>query len=99
MMERFELAAERVGMCLQEQFSDASFDSYFKEVSGFLKRMCQKYVQIANGYEAEHIEVMQLENQKLYEQVLPEYYRQSFLNPAYAAEKLGEEYGRVLSWL
>ena len=99
MMERFELAAERVGMCLQEQFSDASFDSYFKEVSGFLKRMCQKYVQIANGYEAEHIEVMRLENQKLYEQVLPEYYRQSFLNPAYAAEKLGEEYGRVLSWL
>ena len=99
MMERFELAAERVEMCLQEQFSDASFDSYFKEVSRFLKLMCQKYVQIANGYKSEDIEVLKMENHKLYEQVLPENYEHSFLNPAYAVEKLGEEYGRILSCL
>ena len=101
MRERFELAAERLGMCLKEQFPSAAFDSYFKEAAGFLNHMCGQYDSIAkeghvNGLS---MEALQEENRKLYEPVFPKNYETSFLNPAYAVQELGEEYGRLLSWL
>ena len=101
MRERFELAAERLGMCLNEQFPSAAFDHYFKEVAGFLNFMCGQYDRIAQeGYViGMSMEALQEENRKLYEQVFPESYETSFLNPAYAVQELGEEYGRLLSWL
>ena len=49
MIERFELAAERVEMCLQEQFPNPEFDCYFKEAAGFLKMMCQQYDKVAKA--------------------------------------------------
>lgn len=38
-------------------------------------------------------------NAKLYEDILPDVYDRSYGNPAYATEKLGAEYGPVLSAL
>ena len=101
MRERFELAAERLGMCLNEQFPSAAFDSYFKEVAGFLNFMCGQYDRIVQEGDVigMSMEALQEENCKIYEQVFPESYETSFLNPAYAVQELGEEYGRLLSWL
>lgn len=101
MKERFELAAERLGMCLTEQFPVVAFDHYFKETAGFLKFMCEQYDMLSQGKDvaALSMEELQADNCKLYTQVFPENYKNSFLNPAYAVQELGEEYGPLLSWL
>ena len=102
MMERFELAAERLSECLKEQFPVEAFDRYFKEAGSFLHKMCVQYLNIASG--AFNVTKMSQEdlaaqNCSFYENVLPEKYETSFLNPAYAVKELGEEYGRLLSFL
>lgn len=99
MRERFELAAERLDMCLQEQFPIAAYDRYFKEAAGFLKLMCEQYDRVAEENRNLSLEELQTENRRFYEAVLPESYEKSFLNPAYAVQELGGEYGRFLSWL
>lgn len=102
MRERFELAAERVGMCLDEHFPVTAYDSYFKEAAGFLKHMCEEYDRIAAGtcdILGMSVDKLQESNCRLYKQALPKNYEVSFLNPAFAAQELGEEYGRLLSWL
>ena len=42
---------------------------------------------------------LRVRNRKLYEEILPENYGESYANPDYAAKMLGEEYGPVLAAL
>ena len=42
------------------------------------------------------LEELQQRNRELYQDILPENYDTSYANPAYAAEKLGNEFGRYL---
>ena len=101
MLERFELAEERLKACKEERFPIASFDSYFKEVEGFLELICQQYGSIASGAfdtGAITMEALKAGNEALYFQAFPKQYEMSFLNPAYSVEQLGEEYGRLLSY-
>ena len=102
MMERFELAKERLDECLKEQFPIEAFDRYFKEAGGFLQKMCVQYLYIASGkFDVSRLSMEELEakNRSFYESVLPKQYETSFLNPAYAVKELGEEFGRLLSFL
>ncbi len=102
MMERFELSAERLTECLEEQFSAAAYNRYFKEAAGFLKEMCEQYKDIASGkfdVTVNSLEELQAINHKLYADVLPQQYETSYLNPTFAVKELGEEYGRLLSYL
>ena len=102
MMERFELAKERLDECLKEQFPIEAFDRYFKEAGGFLQKMCEQYLDIASGKfdVSEHsLEELEAKNRSFYENVLPKQYETSFSNPAYAVKELGEEFGRLLSFL
>jgi len=102
MKERFELALERIRGCAGECFALMAFDRYFKEVTAFLLEVCSQYEQIAEGtFDVFSMPMDELKerNYKLYENVLPDQYETSFLNPAYAVKALGEDYGRMLSWL
>ena len=45
------------------------------------------------------LEALQEENYALYQDILPENYRESFANPDYAVEVLGDGYGQLLSFL
>ena len=102
MNERFELAVERLQECVKEQFPVEAYDRYFKEVAAFLQMMCAQYTCIASGkYDVTKMSAEELEanNRALYENVLPEQYETSFLNPAYAVRELGEEFGRLMSCL
>ncbi len=102
MIERFELSAERLTQCLQEQFLVEAYDLYFKQAAGFLKKMTEQYEKIASGkfdVTVNTLEELQNQNDKLYKDILPKQYENSFLNPAYAVKELGEEYGRLLSCL
>ncbi len=102
MMERFELATERLGECLKEQFPMEVYDRYFKETGSFLNKISKQYLDIASGafdvtsLSLEELEVM---NHSFYENALPKQYETSFLNPAYAVKELGEDFGRLLSFL
>lgn len=54
--------------------------------------------------EAAHVDMDSLEecqawNDRLYQDILPENYEKSYGNPDYAVEMLGEEHGRILSFL
>lgn len=100
--ERYELAAERVrgidretngGECtVPDQMRD-----YFAKVSSYLVLMMDTYEEIDTGtfYELS-LEQLQQRNSELYRDILPENYDTSYANPAYAADKLGEEFGRYL---
>lgn len=100
--ERYELAAERVrgikwetnggGYVVPEQMRD-----YFAKVSSYLVQMMDTYEAVDTGsfYELS-LEELQQRNRELYQDILPENYDTSYANPAYAAEKLGNEFGRYL---
>ncbi len=102
MQERFELAYERVSACLFENYPTEGYDHYFKEAASFLKMMCEHYTDIRDGKFSVtecSLDMLQEKNQMLYAKVEPKQYETSFLNPDYAVSKLGEEYGKLLSWL
>ena len=100
--ERYELAAERVrgikwetnggGCVVPEQMRD-----YFAKVSSYLVQMMDTYEAVDTGsfYELS-LEELQQRNRELYQDILPENYDTSYANPAYAAEKVGNEFGRYL---
>jgi aminopeptidase len=100
--ERYELAAERVrgikwetnggGCVVPEQMRN-----YFAKVSSYLVQMMDTYEAVDTGsfYELS-LEELQQRNRELYQDILPENYDTSYANPAYAAEKLGNEFGRYL---
>lgn len=101
MKERFELAAQRVEQCLEEQFPIAAYDKFFKETAAFLQLMCREYQDImADPKLLQYsMEELQKKNHMLYEHMFAQKYETSFLNPAYAVQELGLEYGQVLSCL
>lgn len=102
MKERFELAYERLNACLSERYPVEGYDSYFKEVAGFLKAMCEHYVEIETGtfdVTKTSITLLQERNRMLYSKVEAKGYETSFLNPAYAVAVLGDAFGKLLSWL
>lgn len=100
--ERYELAAERVRGINRETSGDNSvvpeqMTDYFAKVSSFLVQMMDTYEEIDTGsfYELT-LEELQKRNHALYQDILPENYDTSYANPAYAVDKLGEEFGRYL---
>lgn len=102
MKERFELAYERLNACLFEKYPVEGYQRYFREVAGFLKAMCEHYIEIRDGQFCVtecSLDALQERNQMLYAQIEPTQYAVSFSNPAFAVEELGEQYGRLLSWL
>ena len=100
MEERYALAMERIEEMMREQTVPAPFDSYFRSVAGFLIQMKQVREQLILG-EAETftLEQWQQMNHKMYEDILPENYDNSYGNPVFAVEALGEIHGKILSFL
>lgn len=73
---------------------------YFTRTAGFLIQMEETW----DWVEKEKIKQASLEeckaqNQALYWDILPKQYAFSYANPAYAVQKLGESFGRLLSFL
>ncbi len=102
--ERYELATCRIKeikqeikneKCISEKFQD-----YFYQMAGFLEQMIDLKEELeAGNYFTCSLEELQDKNKRLYEDILPEYYDESYGNPAYAVDKLGEKHGHLLSFL
>ena len=100
MEERFELAYERIAGIPQEHILDDNFQSYFSFVSDFLMFMKETYRFVESGeLRTVSLEKLQEHNHKLYEDILPEHYEQSYANPTYAVKQLGQEHGAMLAFL
>ena len=100
MTERFELSMERIREICTEEMHDKNFEEFFQRTAKFicriedlLKKVEQDWLKTATEEE------LRAENQALYEDILPEFYEKSFANPDYAVEKLGEDYGKLFSFV
>lgn len=112
--ERFLLAEERIREIERETSGDgnreaeeekcaampAAFREYFHAMADFLILMADTYRYVADGrlYLAS-LEELRKRNYELYQDILPENYDRSYGNPAYSAARLGEDYGRLFSFL
>ena len=101
--ERYGLAFERIKQINSEcDILQDGFYEYFKRVSGFIIEMDKlKHNIDTKYYENAALEELQRVNTDLYKDVLDstDAYDKSFANPSYACERLGLDYGRLLSFL
>lgn len=98
--ERFDLSMERIAVITQEDTTKQPFTDYFRNVAAFIIMMEELVLKIERDElsDASFEELQQL-NKKLYEDITRDNYLTSYSNPTYAAEFLGKEYSRVLSFL
>lgn len=95
--ERFALAEERLSIIKEEKILTGKYGDYFERTAEFLMMACGIYKQIAGGsYKEKSLSELKESNYRLYEDILPENYAESYANPAYAKECFGGEYGKLL---
>ena len=98
--ERFPLVMERLESIGQEETVSQPYLDYFRHVAAFLAELGRLEEEVVSrDWKAVSLEGLRQENYRLYQDVLPEHYGESYGNPAYAVQCLGEEYGRLLSAL
>lgn len=98
--ERYDLTIDRIGRICMEKTVGEQFREYFQKTAEFILEIERIRKLIETGmWKQLSTEEKREENRKLYEDILPEQYAASYANPAYAVQKLGEEYGRILSFL
>ena len=103
--ERMELAISRLSEVFEEQWtceneSFAPFKDYFTKTANFLLQVYDVHNLVNEpGAPSMSMEEWQQLNARLYEDILPEAYADSYANPAYACKMLGREYGQILSAL
>jgi len=98
--ERYDLSMARIRDFLTEETVPEVYRDYFKKVTELIIQCGEVLKAKKDG----SLDKMTLEegralNQKLYADVLPGAYETSYANPAYAVQTLGEEYGKLLSYL
>ena len=98
--ERHELALERIGQFAGEETVEEPYRDYFRKTAEFIL-MAEKVLEMQNSGELEKLNLDEAKalNRRLYEDVLPGQYGESYANPAYAVERLGKDFGRYLSFL
>ena len=98
--ERYDLSMARIRDFLTEETVPEVYRDYFKKVTELIIQCGE----VLKAKEDGSLDKMTLEegralNQKLYADVLAGAYETSYANPAYAVQTLGEEYGKLLSYL
>ena len=103
--ERLELSLDRI-RSIKEEDARLPYGLYFKRTAGFLGMIRELLTargigekELPESWEKLSLEELSDWNHRLYEDILPENYGESFANPDYAAECLGKEFGPLLSFL
>ena len=98
--ERFLLVSERIGEIGKETVLPENLNAYFQKTAEFLNYVLELHKKIKNGWlKKASLEALRENNQHLYQDILPDAYETSFANPAWAVKVLGNEYGKLLSFL
>lgn len=99
-LERLELSMERIREICTEEMQNKNFEEYFQKTAKFICRIEKLLKKIENDWlKTATEEELRAENQALYEDILPEAYEESYGNPDYAVAKLGDNYGKLLSFI
>ena len=101
-LERYELSKERIGLIINEETIDEKYRNYFVSVAKFIESICCFYEDESKRFsENANITFEELRdiNTNLYGDILGDAYDESYANPDFAVEKLGEEYGKILCLL
>ena len=107
--ERITLAMERVAQIQQDAdylnaidikvLKDAYAD-YFSRVASFISYLDSVRMAVdSKTFDDYSLEELKNINTRLYEDITGSNYDTSFANPAYAVEKLGEDYGQIMSFI
>ena len=100
MNERYELAIERIRSIVNENTVGQKYRDYFQTVARFILEIDAVKKRLENKQNEEcTFEDLKSENYNLYKDILSQNYEGSYANPTYAVVKIGEEYGRILSFL
>lgn len=99
-IERLSLAKERIAAILEEHTVPEAYEKYFHRTAEFILMTADLAEKLLAGEGRSWTEeTWQQVNHALYADILPEHYAESYGNPAYAVETLGETHGRILSFL
>ena len=98
--ERLELSFARIAEICEEQVVSEQFQPFFARTASFLLMIKELLEDIQhNAYQGASLEALKEQNSRLYEDILPGHYENSYANPRYATEQLGEEYGKMCAFL
>ncbi|MCM1136631.1 MAG: aminopeptidase [Clostridium sp.] len=98
--ERFLLAKERIEEIKNESGLQPEYQRYFIKMAEFLELVNENYAFIAEGgLSHASLEELKSRNYRLYEDILPENYGDSYANPEVCGRIFGEKYGQVLCLL
>lgn len=97
-MERYDLATERIARFADETQVKEPFLPYFAEMARFAGQI-EELARLQMREEMEEWSLAELQdyNHLLYQDILPQHYENSYANPAYAARLLGPEFGPLLA--
>lgn len=102
MEERFNLCVERIKEIKSEPQLKEPFGSYFAQVASFLLEIAEIYKKTAERKEQTLLgsNIWNEEsNERLYGELLEGSYVNSYTNPAYAGRLMGQNWGRLLSFV
>lgn len=110
--ERLELSIGRLEEISQEQWENKNNDTvltnvkkYFDDIAQFILYAYDVLLTVDKNsasdcwYEKLDMDAHKRMNYELYKDILADNYASSFANPSYAVQMLGEDYGKVLSFL
>lgn len=98
--ERYDLTLERLRNILHENTTAERYRLYFQSMAEFLLHLADIREKVENRvWEQISPEELKSENEMLYQDLIPENYRQSYANPEYAVAGLGKTFGAFLSAL
>ena len=98
--EREALCRERIDEIAKDNNAVAPYEDYFSKVATFIRQLFKVLDDNREGiYRKADMARLQASNYALYEDVLPTNYDNSYANPDYANEKLGNEIGPLLCFL
>ena len=96
--ERYDLAMERILEIPSEERVAEPYRSYFNQMAAFTAQIEElARLQLREDLDAFTLEELQQLNDRLYADILPEHYTESYANPAYAVRMQGADLGPLLS--
>lgn len=98
--ERFWLIKERIVQIPLEKSVEEPFRDYFVKMAGFVCEMYELCHRMKSGeWKNDTLEQWKKQNDMLYQDIAGDNYKTSYANPEYSVKILGEEFGRILSFL
>jgi len=98
--ERYHLAMERIAEIERENHIKEPFSDYFHKTAAFVLMVKSIITKMEDGsFQTLNLQELQAINRTLYEDITGENYHSSYANPDFACSKLGNKFGKLLSFL